>query len=167
MKNRKANFLAILPIFITTLFVNNVSYALPFQSEQQIHEQWLTDNFSEQHQNLIPVVIVADMFFSCNKERKTDAISYQIKDLVTKMDKTQLAEKLTLCMAGESLKSERALNYGLFGCFHEQLADLPKAERTRKMKLVQQAIDSLSLEERKKSLTQCVTDQAINYLQLK
>lgn len=164
VQTRKVNFLTIIFLLTTNVLINGISYALPAESDQQAHDQWLKNRFSGQHQTLIPIVAVADMFFSCNRERKSDPTSYEIKDLITKMDKTLLAEKLINCMAGESLKSEQALNYGLLGCFHEQLSDLPEAEKTQKMQLVQRAINSLSLEERKKSLTQCVTDQAINYL---
>jgi hypothetical protein len=128
------------------------------------HDQWLKDRFSAQHEQLIPIVAVADMFYSCNKARKTDLLAYQVKELITVMDKTTLADKLSKCLAGDSIKSEIALNFGLFGCFHEQLADLPNDEKQQKMKLVKQAIASLSRSERQKSFTQCVTDQAIGYL---
>jgi hypothetical protein len=81
------------------------------------------------------------------------------------MDKIRLAEKLITCLGDDNLQSEVALNFGLLGCFHEQLAHLPESERQQKMMLVKQAILSLSLSERQKSLTQCVTEQAIHYLQ--
>jgi len=132
--------------------------------EKLDHDQWLKDRFSDQHEQLIPIVAVADMFFSCNKIRKTDPIGYQIKELITVMHKDELAEKLSLCLAEDLIKSEVALNFGLLGCFHEQLAQLPNEEKQQKMKLVKQAIASLSREERQKSFTQCVTDQAIGYL---
>ncbi|MFT5755999.1 MAG: hypothetical protein ACI9LM_000711 [Alteromonadaceae bacterium] len=133
--------------------------------ENSAHEQWLKDRFSIQHQDLIPIVAVADMFFSCNKVRKTDPLSYKIKELITVMDKDVLAEKLSQCLADDPIKSEIALNFGLLGCFHEQLAGLPKEDKQQKMTLVRQAIASLSRAERQKSFTQCVTDQAIGYLQ--
>ena len=105
------------------------------------------------------------MFYACNKARKSDRIDYQLSDLVTKMHKKQLAEKLTLCLDKDTIQSEVALNFGLLGCFHEQLAHLPKVERQQQMLLVEKAILSLSHSERKKSFTQCVTEQAIHYLQ--
>jgi len=132
--------------------------------EKSDHDQWLKDRFSDQHEQLIPIVAVADMFFSCNKVRKTDPIGYQIKELITVMHKDVLAEKLNQCLAEDLIKSDVALNFGLLGCFHEQLAQLPNEEKQQKMKLVKQAIASLSREERQKSFTQCVTDQAIGYL---
>jgi len=128
------------------------------------HKAWLKQRFSEQHEQLIPVVAVADMFFSCNQERKSDKGNYQLVDLITVMDKGVLAEKLSLCLGQDTMQSGIALNFGLMGCFHEQLAHLPEKEREQKMKLVKQAISSLSLDERKKSFTQCVTEQAIHYL---
>jgi hypothetical protein len=146
---------------------NNYALQESVQEESKdnlAHEQWLKDRFSDQHEQLIPIVAVADMFYSCNKVRKTDPIGYQVKELITGMEKDILAEKLSKCLAGDSIKSEVALNFGLFGCFHEQLANLPTEEKQQKLKLVKQAIASLSREERQKSLTQCVTDQAIGYL---
>lgn len=126
---------------------------------------WLKEKFSQQHEELIPIVAVADMFYACNKARKVDPTSYRLEDLVKKMDKNQLADKLALCLGENLMQSDVALNFGLLGCFHEQLAHLPKAEREQKMVLVEKAIFSLSRSERKKSFTQCVTEQAIHYLQ--
>ncbi len=151
---------ALLTLLTLTSFF---SYA-DTEQERLAHDQWLKDKFSAQHEQLIPIVAVADMFFSCNKVRKTDPIGYQVKELITVMDKDVLAEKLSECLADDTIKSEVALNFGLFGCFHEQLADLPNEEKQQKMKLVKQAISSLSRAERQKSFTQCVTDQAIGYL---
>ena len=110
------------------------------------------------------MVAVADMFFSCNQTRKTDKADYQLNYLVTQMDKNTLAEKLADCLGEDTMQSDVALNFGLFGCFQQQLAHLPKVEREQKMLLVKQAVHSLSHEERKKSFTQCVTEQSIHYL---
>jgi len=128
------------------------------------HNAWLKMRFSEQHEQLIPVVAVADMFFSCNQARNVDEREYQLADLILVMDKAILAEKLSLCLGEDQMQSDVALNFGLLGCFQEQLAHLPEEERQQKMKLVKQAIASLSMDERKKSFTQCVTEQAIHYL---
>ena len=135
----------------------------PNESDTE-HNAWLKQRFSEQHEKLIPVVAVADMFFSCNQVRKVDDHDYKLADLITVMDKSLLAEKLSLCLGEDGMQSNIALNFGLLGCFHEQLAHLPLQERKEKMKLVKQAIASLSFDERKKSFTQCVTQQAIHYL---
>ena len=126
--------------------------------------EWLKNRFSKQHQQLIPIVAVADMFFSCNQARKTDKADYQLSYLIIEMDNNTLAEKLANCLGDDTMQSDVALNFGLFGCFHQQLAHLPKAEREQKMHLVKQAMSSLSHEERKKSFTQCVTQQSIHYL---
>jgi len=149
-----------------TLLMVSLSYVA--SAEQQMldpeYNQWLKDEFGAVHQALIPVVTVADIFYSCNVKRNIDKNNYSIKQLVLQMDRDLLAEKLSLCLADNSINSDVAINYGLQGCFQDQLADLPEAERKQKMKLVLRAIASLSKEERLKSLTQCVTDQAINYL---
>jgi len=131
----------------------------------QKHNSWLKKRFSEQHQKLIPVIAVADIFYACNIERKVDPNDYQLADLISIMDRNRLAEKLALCLGDDTIQSEVAVNFGLLGCFHEQLAHLPKVERQQKMVLVKSAIHLLSSRERKKSFTQCVTEQAIHYLQ--
>jgi hypothetical protein len=140
------------------------SYASATETMTAEHKKWLLAQFSDQHQKLIPVVAVADMLYACNQERKVDPTDYQLEHLVTKMDKNQLAEKLSTCLGADKIKSEKALNFGLIGCFHEQLADLPNEERKQKMALVKKAILSLSRIERQKSFTRCVDAQAIHYL---
>ncbi len=120
------------------------------------HNDWLKEQFTEQHQNLIPKV--------ANKERKIEPVNYKLDDLILNMDKNRLAEKLILCLNDDNMQSEIALNFGLLGCFHEQLAHLPEIERQQKMALVKKAILSLSRSERKKSFTQCVSAQAMHYL---
>ena len=134
------------------------------QEMDKEHQQWLKDQFSEQHEKLIPVVAVADMYFACNQVRHVDPISYSLTDLVTKQDKNQLADKLIVCLGEDEVKSDKALNFGLIGCFHQQLSGLPEQERIAKMKLVKKAILSLSREQRQQSFTRCVNAQAINYL---
>jgi hypothetical protein len=128
------------------------------------HKKWLKDKFSAQHEKLIPIVAVADMFFACNQVRKIDEANHEVKVLITQISRNDLAEKLSICLKGELPNSETALNFGLLGCFHEQLKELPQAERAVRKKLVHQAIAKLSKVERQKSFTQCVTDQAIGYL---
>ena len=135
------------------------------KESSQDHNAWLKQRFSEQHEKLIPVIAVADIFYACNIERKIDLINYQLKDLILSMDKNRLAEKLAQCLGDDTIQSEVAINFGLLGCFHEQLAHLTKAERQQKMLLVKSAMLSLPSNERKKSFTQCVTEQAIHYLQ--
>ena len=161
----------LLPI---TLLLLLLVYTLPLKAQQNgaldndstvKHNAWLKQQFSEKHQKLMPIVAVADMLYSCNEERKIVPVSYKLRDLILNMDKNRLAEKLIACLGDDSMQSNVALNFGLLGCFHEQLAHLPEVERQQKMVLVKKAILSLSLSERKKSFTQCVTEQAIHYLQ--
>ncbi len=128
------------------------------------HEQWLKNKFRTQHEKLIPIVAVADMYFACHQARKTDEQPHQVESLITEMDKNELALRLSDCLNGDAPNSDTALNFGLIGCFHEQLKELPEQDRQVKQKLVRQAIAKLSKPERQKSFTQCVTDQAIGYL---
>ncbi len=44
-------------------------------ANDKMHNDWLKKRFSKQHQQLIPIVAVADIFYSCNKARRTDKIS--------------------------------------------------------------------------------------------
>jgi hypothetical protein len=129
------------------------------------HNEWLKAKFSEQHNKLTPRVAVADMLYACNEERQIEQLSYKVNNLILKMDKNRLAEKLITCLKEDSMQSDVALNFGLVGCFHEQLAHLPDAERKQKTALVKTTILSLSRNERKKSFTQCVSAQAMHYLQ--
>lgn len=129
------------------------------------HNAWLKNKFSEQHQSLIPIVAVADMLYACNQARKVEPVTYQFKALILHMDKNRLAEKLLSCLGDDNMQSDIALNFGLLGCFEEQLMHLPDIEREQKMTLVKKAIKALSHDERKKSFTQCVSAQAIHYLQ--
>lgn len=134
------------------------------EKKDEAHNQWLKERFSKQHEQLIPIVAVADMFFSCNQARKTDDEKYEISYLVNEMDKNTLAEKLGNCLGDDTMQSNVALNFGLLGCFQQQLAHLPEEERDQKMHVVKKTMSSLSYDERKKSFTQCVTEQSIHYL---
>lgn len=155
----------LLALSCSALILSPLVLGSEVDKQQQAHNNWLKEQFSAQHQQLIPVVAVADMFYGCNKERKVDPIQYHISELVLKMDRSTLADKLSTCLAGDTLQSDIALNFGLYGCFNEQFSEMKPTEKKQKMKLVRQAINSLSREERKKSLTKCVTSQAIRYLQ--
>ncbi|REL28476.1 hypothetical protein DXX93_19150 [Thalassotalea euphylliae] len=135
------------------------------QSEMtDAHKAWLMDEFAPKHQALIPKVAVADMFFGCNLERKVDPVPYQLGKIIEQMDKGLLAEKLSACLAGENAQSDAALNFGLVGCFHDQFSELSDADREKRMTLVTNAISRLSREQRQKSFTKCVTEQAIRYI---
>lgn len=161
----KISFIALSLVLLTSMLSAQDLSENSNNEATRKHNAWLKQRFSEQHQKLIPVVAVADMFYTCNIERKVDPVDYQLNDLILTMDKNRLAQKLAQCLGEDTMQSEIALNFGLLGCFHEQLAHLPPAERQQKMILVKSAINSLSISERKKSFTQCVTQQAIHYLQ--
>jgi len=128
------------------------------------HNTWLKEKFSEQHNQLIPIVAVADIFITCYKQRKIGTEKYQLKQLILEMNKDLLAQKLSSCLGDDTVHSDIAINFGLLGCFSDQLSHLSKVEQMQKLKLVKKAIASLSSSERKKSFTQCVTEQAIHYL---
>jgi hypothetical protein len=132
--------------------------------EQLEHDKWLKLRFSEQHKKLIPIVAVADMFFACDKAKNSGSANYQINELVEDMNRDLLAEKLTQCLAGASMKSDIALNHGLQGCFYQQFSHLPPKQKQEKMQVVTTSIASLGRKERQKSFSRCVTDQAIRYL---
>jgi len=169
--------LLLLSIFILSAFYTQPSRAWWFFSinsapvvtndkpvNDKEYNEWLTKRFSEQHQQLIPVVAVADMFFMCDQLRKTDEVDYALRFLIDEMDKNTLAIKLSSCLGDDTMTSDVALNFGLLGCFHAQLAHLSNTEKEQKMRMVKQATYSLSHEERKKSFIRCVTEQSIHYL---
>jgi hypothetical protein len=133
-------------------------------SKQQQHDLWLKQTFGAQHQQLIPVVAVADMFFACDQQSQQPQ-GFSLDHLVREMNKDMLAEKLLACLDGQSLTSDGAINFGLLGCFQDQLAGLPLAEQQQKMALVSQSFKRLSRQQRQQSLTKCVTTQAISYLE--
>lgn len=150
---------------MTLLLSSTIALASTDKTPEEIeHDKWLKLRFSAQHERLIPIVAVADMFFACDKAKNSGSENYQVKELIEDIDRELLAEKLTQCLAGENIKSDKALNYGLQGCFSEQLSGLPKKQRAEKMATVMASISSLSRKERQKSFSSCVTDQAISYL---
>ena len=146
------------------LFVSNKIVAEDSVKELTEREQWLKTLFSKQHEALIPKVAVANMFFACNIENNQEFGTKSLPELINNESKERLAEKLTACLNGISVKSEQAINYSLLGCFHDQFKTLSNDEKNKKIKVVKQAINSLDITEKKKSLSQCVTDQAITYL---
>ena len=152
----------------TVLFGLNLLVSIALASEYNDfkgeYKQWLKQEFSEQHQELMPVIAVADMLFACNNARAIGVASNSVSNLIAEMDKNQLAVKLALCLGDDDIKSDQALNFGLQGCFHAQLAKFPEKERQQKLLLVNKAILALSRAERQKSFTKCVNAQAMQYL---
>ena len=158
-------FLQTCSVFICFTLLSTITHASQDKTTEQLeHDKWLKLRFSEQHKNLIPVVAVADMFFACDKAKNSGNENYQVQELVEDMNRNVLAEKLSLCLGGQGIKSDVALNFGLYGCFYQQLMKLPAEEKKEKMSVVTKSIASLSREERQKSFSRCVTDQAISYL---
>ena len=153
--------LTILLSVVLSAFFTNYSYA---QSKTEATEQALQQRFIDKHQLIIPVVAVADMFFACNRQRHTDNYDYQIADLINKMDKGQLAEKLSSCLGGESLKSDIALNFGLIGCFHSQMASLDQKKYDEKMGQLELLLVKLPRAQRQKTFTKCVSEQALYFV---
>ena len=162
MAFRSFSLLAGFSVLGLSLCISANSYAQSEISDE--HKAWLMKEFAPKHQALIPKVAVADMFYGCNLARKIDPIPYQLAQIIEQMDKGLLAEKLTACLGEETPQSDTALNFGLVGCFTDQFAELNDADRQKKMALVENAISRLSREQRQKSFTKCVTEQAIKYI---
>lgn len=131
--------------------------------EDEVYKKWLKERFADQHEQLIPVVAVADMYFSC-QQTLTAKKRYQVKELIMEMSREELALKLQNCLGEHSLDSDVAVDYGIKACFYEQFSQLSEKDRSDRMKLVSKAVASLSLEEKKKSFAKCVTSQTIAYL---
>ena len=160
--------------FLIVIFCTLVSTCFtlsPVSAEQQTqpnssaYNQWLKQQFSAQHQALIPKVTVVNMFVACNKARKTFSQDYQVADVIKHMPKQELSEKLVACLGNSDVQSEQAINFALQGCFYQQLVNLPEQARAEKLQQVSELLKSLPREEKQKSLTKCVTMQAIEYLQ--
>jgi len=153
-------FTLLIAITLITFFTST-SYA---KDDVDATEKVLQQRFIDKHQAMVPVVAVADMFFACNRQRYTDSYDYQIADLVNKMDKGQLAENLSACLGGESLKSDIALNFGLIGCFHSQMANLDQKKYDEKMGKLELLLVKLPREQRQKTFTKCVSEQALYFV---
>ncbi|OUS28101.1 hypothetical protein A9Q98_08160 [Thalassotalea sp. 42_200_T64] len=118
--------------------------------------------FAEMHQQLMPVVAVADMFYGCNIS--SEQTQFSLQNLIHNMDKDVLATKLSNCLGEENIASDKALNFGLQGCFIDQMSHLPDAQRKQRLLEVNDIIKLLPRAERQKSFTQCVNNQTLKYL---
>lgn len=155
-------------IYCTAIFCSKILFASHAYAQSDMsdeHKAWLLKEFAPKHQAIIPKVAVADMFFACNLKRKVDPVPYQLAQIIKQMNKGLLAEKLELCLQGETPQSDTALNFGLLGCFHDQFAALNDTDRKKRMALVENAISRLPREQRQQSFTKCVTEQAIKYIE--
>lgn len=121
----------------------------------------MVEQFSQLHKQLMPKVAVADIYYGCHLAEETQ---YSIDYLVTEMDKDLLAQKLMACLGEDNIASDKALNFGIKGCFVDQLSTLPEAEQQASLEQVEQATVSLPRDERQKSFTQCVNNQTLKYL---
>lgn len=163
-KNYKTIFL----LNLILLMLLNISLVPSLQASEQLytpHEQWLKNQFSKQHQELTPIVMVANIFFACNNAKKYSPVPYSMKQLMTKMSRDTLAENTVSCLGNNDMQSEQAVNFALQGCFNDTFIHLPEKEKAAKLVAVNTALGSLSLVERKKSLTSCLTLQAIKYVE--
>lgn len=150
--------------FSLTLLLSSFFYVHASEQTLSSHDQWLKEKFAQQHRSLIPIVTVANIFFACNKAEHFSPVSYSVKQLITQMDKQTLADKTIACLGHADMRSEQAINFALQGCFNDSFITLEEHEKKTKLAQVDKALSSLTLIERQKSLTECTTLQAINYL---
>lgn len=130
-------------------------------------QQELVENFKQVHQNLMAKVAVADMYYGCQLTQKNlQQKRVSIETLILETDKDTLGQQLMQCLGEDGVGSDKALNYGITGCFSDQTKHLGKDEQQQKMAQVAQAIEVLGKVERQKSFTQCVNNQTLMYLQV-
>ena len=125
------------------------------------------NKYKQKHSELVPVVAVADIFYGCSVKRKNKSPDYSLNHMITMLDRDLLAEKLAECLDTDPIKSEVAINFGLYGCFHNQMIHLSDKERMVNMDKVNTLLAKLSKEEKQKSFTQCVSDQAVSYIEVR
>lgn len=149
-------------VFILLLMV--MSSAIVAKELTQEHADWLKDKMLVKHKELIPKVMVADIYFGCNLEKKIEPITYPLSHLVEKVSKKLLSEKLVSCLGNSDIRSEQAINYGLVVCFSQQFKELTKEEQQENMQKVRSAIATLTRNEKQQSFLKCTTQQAIQYI---
>ncbi|QDP02742.1 hypothetical protein [Thalassotalea sp. PS06] len=147
-------------VFISAPFLVAAEEVNPKSQEE------LVKNFAEIHQNLMAKVAVADMYYGCHLAKHGDDKGLDdIETLILKTDKDTLGQKLINCLGDDKIGSEKALNFGITGCFTDQTKHMDVKVQSEKMAQVAKAIDALGKEEKQKSFTQCVNNQALIYLQ--
>ncbi|WP_394172834.1 hypothetical protein [Thalassotalea litorea] len=130
-------------------------------------QEELVKNFAEIHQNLMAKVAVADMYYGCQLAKQDTRQDIEsLETLILKTDRNTLGQQLIQCLGDDGIGSDSALNYGITGCFSDQTKHLNQEQQLKKMAQVEQAINTLGKEERQKSFTQCVNNQALLYLQI-
>lgn len=144
----------ILPLFTHT----------PLSAQAQDDMNPIAKAYAQKHQALLPVVSVANVYVGCQQAKPNEFTQYTHKKLLNEMTQEQLGSLTLTCLDGLALKSETAIGYGIVGCFSSQFKHLANAEQNEKMAQVKALLDSLSLEQKKQSLTQCVNDQTLQLL---
>ncbi len=134
----------------------------PVTKPQLQSPEALVASFEKMHQELMPVVAVADMFYGCNKAAGGE--DYSFETLINDMDKEQLATKLTTCLGSDSLASDEALDFGIMACFADMVSDMEEAEQTTRLNQVREVLKELPREQRQSNFTQCVNNQTLKYL---
>ncbi|WP_068546191.1 hypothetical protein [Thalassotalea crassostreae] len=151
----------LLSFIACTLFVTFMLLSTSF-AQTNVSDDKMLNEFSKIHQELMPKVAVADMFYGCMIDKKQG--SYSIEFLINEMDKTELADKLQACLGEDTIASNAALNYGIKACFIDQMSGLTEEQQKSKLVAVDEALANLPIEERKRSFTQCVNNQTLSYM---
>lgn len=120
--------------------------------------------YKQKHQQLIPKVLVADIYYGCIVKGKQQTPEHSLNHMISVLTKDSLAQLTLTCLGDTSIQSEQATDYGLYGCFASQMAFLEAEVFHQKMAQVDQLIETLAVKEKQKSLSQCVSDQAIAYI---
>ncbi|MDG1732563.1 MAG: hypothetical protein P8M49_11340 [Thalassotalea sp.] len=148
-------------LFLSLVFSLNVLAQTSTTPANSKNPDVMVEQFSQLHKQLMPRVAVADIYYGCHLTEETQ---YSIEYLVNEMDKNLLAQKLMACLGEDNIGSDKALNFGIKGCFMDQLSELPEAEQQASLNKVEQATAALPRSERQKSFTQCVNNQTLKYL---
>ncbi len=157
----RALFILISLFFCVSSYAQTSTTANLNNSANDQNPDEMVKQFSLLHQQLMPKVAVADMYYGCEL---TQSKQYSFRQLIIEMDKTELAEKLVACLGEETLASDRALNLGILACFIDQTNHLPEQEQQQHLEQVKNALYNLPRAERQKSFTQCVNNQTLKYL---
>lgn len=147
-------------LFFTSLIFSNLLFAA--SQTKPVNPDEMVKQFSEMHQQLMPIVAVADMFYGCHLNKPQQ--QYSLFFLINDMDRDLLATKLSECLGEENLASDNALNYGIKACFSDQMSHLPENEQQKNIEQVETVLTQLPRAERQKSFTQCVNNQTLKYL---
>ena len=150
-----------LPVLVLSLLSVN-SFAQPStKTAEVLSPEVMVEKFSALHQNLMPKVAVADIFYGCNLDNKPH---FSFSTLINKMDKNELGVKLMNCLGEDNIASDRALNFGIKACFIDEMEGIEADIREEKLKQVDTLLQNLPKDERQRTFTQCVNNQTLKYL---